>query len=57
MIRPIMYVACNAFYGAGHVWSRVVLRFDCMFWTYQVYNWLMGVSYAINERYEFKVWL
>lgn len=47
---------CNALYFAGHAWSRAILRFDCMAWTYPVYNNLMTWSVAVNDKYGLDCW-
>lgn len=54
--RVLMLGVCHSLYGCGHVWSRAVLRFDCMAWTYFVYNNLMLKSYDISEKYKFGMW-
>jgi len=54
--RFVMWLVCYGFFWCGHVWSRAVLRFDCMAWTCSVYNNLMSWSVIVNDKYNFDVW-
>lgn len=52
----IMLAYCNFLFFLGHYWSRLILKFDCMGWTYPVYNYLMIKSVGVNDKYGFDVW-
>ena len=54
--RFVMCTVCHSLFWFGHVWSRAILRFDCMAWTYPVYNNLMSWSVIVNDKYNFDVW-
>jgi hypothetical protein len=41
-------LAGSACFWLGHFWYRAVLIFDCMYFTYPIYNNLMIKSYELD---------
>ena len=56
MKKIIGWPAGWVLFWCGHVWSRAVLRFDCMAFTYPVYNNLMGWSLVLNDWADLDIW-
>lgn len=52
----LMKLLCNTLYWCGHYWSRGVMYFEFMHWTYPVYNWLMCKSCDISDEYNLGIW-
>ena len=59
IIKYSMLAICHALYHLGDIVSRIADNVEFMGrweWPYDLYSKLMGWSYFIDEKYDFKVW-